>query len=198
MWARFVARQDLPTVLRCHVAAFEALGGAPEQILYDRMKTASSARSTRAGHRLQRQAPGPGRALRLRCPRRAGPTGPRPRARWSGPSATSARTSSSPAPSATSTTSTPSSGSGWTRSPTPRARHHRPRRRRALRRGAAALKALPAGPFNAVLALERRITARGHGLGRRQSLLRARQHPPARRRGPDHRRPRSTSWRTAG
>jgi hypothetical protein len=27
-------------VLRCHVAAFEALGGAPEQILYDRMKTA--------------------------------------------------------------------------------------------------------------------------------------------------------------
>jgi transposase len=40
MWARFVARQDLPTVLRCHVAAFEALGGAPEQILYDRMKTA--------------------------------------------------------------------------------------------------------------------------------------------------------------
>ena len=40
MWARFVARQDLATVLRCHVAAFEALGGAPEQILYDRMKTA--------------------------------------------------------------------------------------------------------------------------------------------------------------
>jgi len=40
MWARFVARQDLATVLRCHVAAFEALDGAPEQILYDRMKTA--------------------------------------------------------------------------------------------------------------------------------------------------------------
>ena len=40
MWARFVAQQDLATVLRCHVAAFEALGGAPEQILYDRMKTA--------------------------------------------------------------------------------------------------------------------------------------------------------------
>ena len=27
-------------MLRCHVAAFEALGGVPEQILYDRMKTA--------------------------------------------------------------------------------------------------------------------------------------------------------------
>ena len=40
MWARFVARQDLAAVLRCHVAAFEALGGAPAQILYDRMKTA--------------------------------------------------------------------------------------------------------------------------------------------------------------
>jgi transposase len=39
MWARFVARQDLQTVLRCHVAAFEALGGVPAEILYDRMKT---------------------------------------------------------------------------------------------------------------------------------------------------------------
>ena len=37
MWARFVARQDLQTVLRCHIAAFEAFGGVPEQILYDRM-----------------------------------------------------------------------------------------------------------------------------------------------------------------
>ena len=27
-------------MLRCHVAAFEALGGAPREILYDRMKTA--------------------------------------------------------------------------------------------------------------------------------------------------------------
>jgi transposase len=40
LWGRFVARQDLASVLRCHVAAFEALGGVPEQILYDRMKTA--------------------------------------------------------------------------------------------------------------------------------------------------------------
>src|SRR3712207_9247486 len=39
-WPRFGAQQDLATVLRCHVAAFEALGGVPEQILYDRMKTA--------------------------------------------------------------------------------------------------------------------------------------------------------------
>ena len=40
MWARFVERQDLATVLRCHIAAFEALGGVPAEILYDRMKTA--------------------------------------------------------------------------------------------------------------------------------------------------------------
>jgi transposase len=40
IWARFVVHQDLPTVLRCHVSAFEALGGVPREILYDRMKTA--------------------------------------------------------------------------------------------------------------------------------------------------------------
>jgi len=39
LWGRFVAHQDLDTVLRCHVAAFEALGGVPGEILYDRMKT---------------------------------------------------------------------------------------------------------------------------------------------------------------
>ena len=40
IWARFVAHQDLQTVLRCHMAAFSALGGVPRQVLYDRMKTA--------------------------------------------------------------------------------------------------------------------------------------------------------------
>jgi transposase len=40
VWGRFVVHQDLATVLRCHVAAFEALGGAPRELLYDRMKTA--------------------------------------------------------------------------------------------------------------------------------------------------------------
>ena len=32
--------QDLQTVLRCHMAAFEAIGGVPRELLYDRMKTA--------------------------------------------------------------------------------------------------------------------------------------------------------------
>src|SRR5215212_9400201 len=40
IWARFVVHQDLQTVLRCHIAALEAIGGSPREILYDRMKTA--------------------------------------------------------------------------------------------------------------------------------------------------------------
>lgn len=40
LWARFVLQQDLPTVLRCHLAAFVAMGGVPAEILYDRMRTA--------------------------------------------------------------------------------------------------------------------------------------------------------------
>ena len=40
IWARFVVHQDLQTVLRCHIAALEAIGGVPREILYDRMKTA--------------------------------------------------------------------------------------------------------------------------------------------------------------
>lgn len=38
--ARFVLHQDLQALLRCHMAAFEAIGGVPIEILYDRMKTA--------------------------------------------------------------------------------------------------------------------------------------------------------------
>ena len=40
IWARFVVHQDLQSMLRCHIAALEAIGGAPREILYDRMKTA--------------------------------------------------------------------------------------------------------------------------------------------------------------
>ncbi|WP_420337057.1 IS21 family transposase [Roseibium sp.] len=40
LWGRFCSNQKLETVLRCHVLAFEACGGATQQILYDRMKTA--------------------------------------------------------------------------------------------------------------------------------------------------------------
>ncbi|GAC1531978.1 MAG: IS21-like element ISMac3 family transposase [Ramlibacter sp.] len=40
LWGRFVEHQDLQTVLRCHMEAFDHLGGVPREILYDRMKTA--------------------------------------------------------------------------------------------------------------------------------------------------------------
>jgi transposase len=40
LWGRFCAGQDLQTVLRCHIDAFAAMGGAPAELLYDRMKTA--------------------------------------------------------------------------------------------------------------------------------------------------------------
>ena len=40
IWAQFVVHQDLQSLLRCHIAAFTAIGGAPREILYDRMKTA--------------------------------------------------------------------------------------------------------------------------------------------------------------
>jgi len=50
LWGHFVLRQDLQTLLRCHAAAFEAFGGTPEQILYDRMRTVFSREDPEAGH----------------------------------------------------------------------------------------------------------------------------------------------------
>ncbi|HHW14922.1 MAG TPA: IS21 family transposase [Firmicutes bacterium] len=38
MYVEFVERQDLETLIRCHLHAFEALGGVPRAILYDNMK----------------------------------------------------------------------------------------------------------------------------------------------------------------
>ncbi len=49
LWARFVLHQDLQTVLRCHIAAFADLGGVPEEILYDRMKTAVIGEASEGG-----------------------------------------------------------------------------------------------------------------------------------------------------
>ncbi|MCA1386367.1 MULTISPECIES: IS21 family transposase [unclassified Bradyrhizobium] len=40
IFARFVMHQDLQTLLRCHMQAFAVIGGVPIEILYDRMKTA--------------------------------------------------------------------------------------------------------------------------------------------------------------
>ena len=40
LWGRFCPNQGLETVMRCHIAAFEAMAGSCQEILYDRMKTA--------------------------------------------------------------------------------------------------------------------------------------------------------------
>jgi len=50
LWGRFVPQQDMQTLLRCHAAAFEALGGAPTEILYDRMRTVFMREDPGAGH----------------------------------------------------------------------------------------------------------------------------------------------------
>jgi transposase len=50
LWGRFVPHQDLPTLLRCQAGAFEALGGVPEQILYDRMRAVFSREDPASGH----------------------------------------------------------------------------------------------------------------------------------------------------
>src|SRR5690349_12218160 len=50
LWGRFVLHQDLPTLLRCQAAAFEAIGGVPEQVLYDRMRTVFSREDSEAGN----------------------------------------------------------------------------------------------------------------------------------------------------
>ena len=50
LWGRFVAHQDMQTLLRCHAAAFEALGGVPEQILYDRMRTVFAREDPETSH----------------------------------------------------------------------------------------------------------------------------------------------------
>jgi transposase len=38
LYAEMVSKCDLPTFLDCHIRAFEAFGGVPGEILYDRMK----------------------------------------------------------------------------------------------------------------------------------------------------------------
>jgi len=50
LWGRFVAHQNMPTLLRCHADAFAAFGGVPEQILYDRMRTVFSREDPDGGH----------------------------------------------------------------------------------------------------------------------------------------------------
>ena len=101
VWARFVMHQDLATVLRCHVGAFEAFGGAPREILYDRMKTAVTGEGERDGIVYNRALIDLARHYSF-YPKAFQPYRARKRkANWNDRSATSAKTSSLPAASAT-------------------------------------------------------------------------------------------------
>jgi transposase len=99
IWARFVMHQDLPTVLRCHVAAFQALGGAPRELLYDRMKTAVIRDGERDGIVYNRALIDLARHYGF-LPKACQPYRAKTKARSSGRSAMSGRTSSSRAVSA--------------------------------------------------------------------------------------------------
>lgn len=94
IWGRFVMRQTMPSVLACHRAAFEAIGGVPREILYDRMKTAVIGEDEDGRVVYNRTLGGSLRSITAICRRLAAPIGRRPKARSSGHSATFARTSS--------------------------------------------------------------------------------------------------------
>ena len=116
LFARYVLHQDLQTLLRCHIQAFEAIGGVPIEILYDRMKTAVTGEDDQAtSPTTDRCSRWRGTTAFSRVP--AAPIGRKPRGKSSGRSAISARTSFSAAASAISTISTPSSLAGSIPSP---------------------------------------------------------------------------------
>lgn len=101
IWARFAMHQDLPTVLRCRVAALEAIGGVPREILYDRMKTAVIGEGQAEGIVYNRALIDLARHYSFH-PRACQPCRAKTKARSSDLSATSGRNSSCPAHSATS------------------------------------------------------------------------------------------------
>ena len=154
--------QDLQTVLRCHIAALEAIGGAPREILYDRMKTAVIGEDADGLVIYNRCPSRPGAALRLPASRLPAVSG---QDQGQGRAAVPLH-SRGLLPgrhrSATSTTSMRSSATGSTRSPIPvctrppSASSTKPSPRRSRR-----LKPLPLAPYRAVLKLERRVSHEG-------------------------------------
>ena len=178
IWARFVVHQDLAAVLRCHVAAFEALGGAPRELLYDRMKTAVTGEGDDGGivynlalidlARHYGFHPKACKAYRAKTKGKV----ERP-FRYIRQDFFLARTFRQPG-----RPERPASPLVGHRRQPAGARHHPARRQRGLRRRArspqgAAAGAVQGGPSPGAAHL-----ARGHGERRRQPLQRARRHPP--------------------
>jgi transposase len=183
LWAHFVLHQDLPTLLRCHAAAFEAFGGVPEHILYDRMRTVVSREEPEAGHIVYN------RTL-LEFARHYGylPKACKPyRAKTKGKVERPYRYIREDfflGRSFRNLDDLNQQLRQWL-DQVANVRMHATTRRVVAEHFAEErpkLQRLPAGAFQAVLRLERRIT-----LGRRQPLQRAEQCAPAHRRGAQHR-----------
>ena len=130
LWCRFGARQDMRTLVTGLEDAFLAMGGVPQELLFDQMKAVIT-----RDLRLQGGAwcaISSSSALRtIGASRRArvGPIAPRPRARWSVRCATSERISCTAARSSMTPTWRSSAPIGWSASPMrgampPRRRHH--------------------------------------------------------------------------
>ena len=160
LWARFVIHQDLQSVLRCHIAALEAIGGGPRDILYDRMKTAVIGEDpdglviyNRALLDLARHYGFQPRACHIV---------PRQRERSSGRSATFARTSSL-APHSAILTISISTFASWLDTVANRRLHATTQRvvNEAFAEEKPALKPLPLVPYRTVLKLERRLSHEG-------------------------------------
>ena len=190
LWARFVLHQDLQTVLRCHIAAFEAIGGVPREILYDRMKTAVIGEDGRRRHRLQPHAARLRPAITASSPKACRPYRAKTKGKverpfryiredfFLGRHVPQPRRPERPA---RATGSTPSPTCACTPPPGGSSPKPSPRRSRSCR-------PLPLGAVRRGAQTGAPRLARGHGLGRRQSLQRPRRHPAARRRGAHARR----------
>ena len=183
IWARFVLHQDLATVLRCHVAAFEALGGVPHEVLYDRMKTVVTGEAGSGGIIYNRALIDLARHFGFH-PKACRPYRAKTKGKVERPFryiredfflARSFQQSRGPEPAA--------AALAFHRGQPARSCHHVPRCHGGLCRGASLLAASTAGPLPVRLAAGAADLARRHGQCRRQLLQRARCHPPARGRG---------------
>ncbi len=114
LWLRFNRRQTMETLFDGLESAFGYFGGVPREMLFDQMRSVVvSDRRTDGGRlTLNEEFCASRRTGDLRHDR-AAPTVPRPRARWSGRSATCARASATDANSSTTRTSTSRRPTGW-------------------------------------------------------------------------------------
>ena len=108
LWVQFYTRQTMKALMHGLESSFSCFGGVPSELLFDPMK-AVVIEDGRYDDGAPRREPGV-HALRpstgASASERADPIGLRPRARWSGRSATSGRASSTGAPSRRTTIST--------------------------------------------------------------------------------------------